>query len=666
MDRRRREAAGGVGKDDRLVLTALIAALIGLGAQQNVAEGYANDYVKTHAISAQYAVQQYVTDAVIQIASQVSDTLCQETKRLEEFLKGYIRMFSKEPYLGLPIREMSLSLFDQFIEIKHRIHVLKDAIFSRHPIPEEPMQEMGAGLPPPIFCTGSNHCAIASMLSLISVTCMLLGYTGNAPPKSFSIVLGDFFKSALKIRQDRCIVIENIFANLQIFLCLLGEQFPPYSPFLDRIFSVFSSRTFSKNSNGTCSLHEGSKEVLSSLKMLEESIQLLGDRLQHALLSCGSEHMHSHLHMDPRFISAFGLPCASLDIDLFTCVVQGLLPQIPFTAESMASFQLFGKTVGSGLQFDIKSNLFAAICDTQGRNSTFAAEQVDQAGTSHYYIVISYDGKFFLVDSLRTHVQEISQYLFLENVNVNGIVIFMRNQNSNPELSSSSSAQKLSAGGGTAAVSAQPSPSCRKPSVGGGADAVPHQPPPFFRHAQPPQRSSARGGEVTILHKPSGSFGHSQCTSASKSQPWMERLQENFENLFIQHLIDTAVKSSGKYNPSHHVATDLAFLFSIAFDVKNLRNVDSAFIYDVPSFTLCDFTTRHNIVTSFPIGKQMFRCTAVVFSDGNVIARPELKDLQKDNPRRDELRDDFHQEIKSYFQRFPRLVIDKMLIEPCA
>jgi hypothetical protein len=187
---------------------------------------------------------------------------------------------------------------------------------------------------------------------------------------------------------------------------------------------------------------------------------------------------------------------------------------------------------------------------------------------------------------------------------------------------------------------------------------------------QPPQKPSARGGEATVSHKPSGSFGHSQFTSASKSQSWMDRLQEIFQNLFIQHLNHTAVKSTGKYTPSpHDVANDLSFLSSIAFDVNNLRRLTSAFIYASCNVTLTDFTTRHNIVSSFWVsfldGDTMVRVTAVVFEDGHVIAAyPELKDLQKDDPRREQLRNDFYRDIETYFQRFPRLVIDKVLIEP--
>jgi hypothetical protein len=551
MEGRRQRAAGGQDEWKKVVLTALIAALIGLGAQQNVAEGYAKDYVKTHAISAQDAVQQYVDDAIIQIASQVSDTLCQETKTLEDLLKVYMSIFSKEPHLGLPIGE--LSLFDQVREIKHRIQVLKEAISSRHQILDEPMQKMGAGLPPPIFYSGSNdcaiasHCAIASMLSLISVTSMLLGYTGNAPPRSFSIVLGEFFKSAVKIRQDRCIVIEDIFKHLSTFLDILREQFPPYAPFLDRIFTLFSSKTFSKNKDGTCSPHEGSKEVLSYLKMLEESKESLGNSLQLALLSCGSEQVHSHLQMKPGAISAFCLPCESLNIDITTGEVLGRIPQIPFTAESMASFQLFGKTVGSGLQFDIASNLFAAICDTRGRNQNFSAEDAQNVGTSHYYLVIfTGGGSYFYVDSSRTNVQEISQEDFLRTVNDNGIVIFMRNrveqevpqQVAKIASQSHPSVRKHSTGGGAAAVPEQPAPSFRKPSAGGCgcADAEPsfgnaqasrqpriHTTKEMWQaynncgaevSAQPApssSKSSASGGAAAeVSHQSPPSFSHSQ------------------------------------------------------------------------------------------------------------------------------------------------------------
>jgi hypothetical protein len=149
----------------------------------------------------------------------------------------------------------------------------------------------------------------------------------------------------------------------------------------------------------------------------------------------------------------------------------------------------------------------------------------------------------------------------------------------------------------------------------------------------------------------------------------MEKLQEKFPNLFIQHLNDTAVKSTGKYTPSpHDVANYLSILSSIEFDfLDQIKYVDdSVFICIDLKVSSKDFTDRHSVVSSFRVGDIMCRVTAVVFSNGHVIDYPELKELQKGNPRRDQLRDDFYQDINSYFLRFPRLVIDKMLIEPCA
>jgi hypothetical protein len=244
--------------------------------------------------------------------------------------------------------------------------------------------------------------------------------------------------------------------------------------------------------------------------MLEESTELLGNRLQHAFLSCGYDQCHPHLQMKPGVVSAFGLPCASLDIDS-AGNVRGLLPQIPLTAESMASFPLFGKTVGSDSQFDIQANLIAAVCDTRKRNQHLDALDARSAGTSHYYLVIctSDDGRYFLVDSSRTAVQEISQEDFLRYVNDNGIVIFIRNRvehelfSSAPAVSSNAhdclaqarllyqaNAQQLAAvGGGAAAVPSKHLPELRLPrrirrgeaeaeesrqfSAGGGAAAIP-------------------------------------------------------------------------------------------------------------------------------------------------------------------------------------------------
>lgn len=472
MDRHRQITARGGSCAESLV-SMMIAVLLRVGVDQSAVAFVANSIITERPMPANSDMRKYAEEqAQIFIERErLSDRLVKEEEMLAERIAKYKRAFGTEPYLGLPIGEMSLP--DQIKEIQRQIQVLNYALSSRCAIPDEPMQEMGAGLPPPIFYTGTNHCAIASMLSLISILCMLLGYTGNAPKRSLSITLGDAFKRTLGISQDRCIVIEDIFKYLQIFLDILREEFPPYAPFLRRIFTLFSSKTFSRNIDGSCSLHSGSKEVSSFMNHLDESNESLENRLQQALLTCGSEPVHPHLQMDPGAISAFFLPCAIPD----NC--GGLVTQTPFTAESLRVFQLFG-TNCSNRQFGVTTNLFAAICDTQGRNSAFAAEQVAQAGTSHYYLVISYDGKFFLVDSSRTHVQQISQDVFLDNVNVNGIVIFMRNQNT--ELVSSSSSQKSSARGSAAAQrSAQP---CRSFSADGGEAAVQHQPPCSYGYSQ--------------------------------------------------------------------------------------------------------------------------------------------------------------------------------------
>jgi hypothetical protein len=488
---------------ERQTKDALASYLIDfLKTSKAAAERYASQYVRSHPISAHQSVNDYVQVAVDRMATDAFEELCGLTRHLDGLIFQYSAAFQKEPYLGLPIGE--LSLFDQITVIQSRIECLTRAISSRIAIPDEPEQQMSPQDPLPVFCTGSNHCSVASMLSLISYLCKGLGYTGNAPPRSFSIILGDAFKGALGIRQDRCIVIEEVFRNLDTFLQLLREHYPPYAPFLDRIFTLFSSRTFSRNADGTCSLHSKSKEVISSLNMLEESTELLGNRLQHAFLSCGSEQCHPHLQMKLGVISAFGLPCASLDIDSVGTVL-GLLPQIPFTAIDLASFQLVGNTVDSYSQFEIRANLFAAVCDTRGRNQHLDAGDAHSAGTSHYYLVIcTDDGRYFCVDSSRTAVQEISQEDFLRYVNDNGIVIFMRNR---VEHESFSSAPAVSSNAHDCLAQARllyQANAQQLAAVGGGAAAVPSthltEPrlPRRIRRAEESRQFSAGGGAAAI------------------------------------------------------------------------------------------------------------------------------------------------------------------------
>ena len=198
-----------------------------------------------------------------------------------------------------------------------------------------------------------------------------------------------------------------------------------------------------------------------------------------------------------------------------------------------------------------------------------------------------------------------------------------------------------SSAGGAAAVSAKPAQSSRKPSAGGGAAAVPYQPPQ--------------------------SFGHITHQGVVEPQTWQQKLQSFFHDLFIFHLVKNIIYSSGEHASSDdEFKTNTILLSSISFYAqKMLENVSSAFMFSAPDITFDEFKTVHRIVTSFQIGAQAFRCTAVVFNDGHVVAFPELKNLQKGDPRREPQREAFYSAIESHFQENPGVVIDKMLLEPC-
>jgi hypothetical protein len=596
----------GLEKMEGQIRYALIANLISfVGASKDAAEKYASKYVRSHPISAEQSVDDYVQVAVNRMASDASDRLQVLSAKLEGLILQYRTDFEEDPYLGLPISQ--LPLFDQITQITAQIECLKEAISSSNALPDEPEQQMSPQDPLPVFCTGSNHCSVAAILSLISYLCMGLGYTGNAPQRSLSDTLGDAFKGALGIRQDRCIVIEDIFKNLETFLQLLRENYPPYAPFLDRIFTLFSSKTFSKNTDGTCSPHEGSKEVLSYLKMLEESKESLGNRLQLALLSCGSQQCHSHLQMKPGVISAFGLPCASLDIDS-TGNVRGLLPQIPFTVKSMAPFPLFGKTIGSDSQFELQANLFAAICDTRGRNQNFGAEDAKNAGTSHYYLVICVGDRYFFVDSSRTNVQEISQVDFLQNVNDNGIVIFMRNrvEQEVPQQvakidSQSPLLQTPSAGCG--AVS-RPQPPL-KPSAGCATVSRP-QPPQktsagcgAVSRPQPPLKPSAGCGAAADQHQ-TFSFGHAQSTRHPEKYDGSEISGLRYNGAFYD-AITALIKKSASY-PDSFLVNNLTLVWD------DLQKACNNGVWVSGSFGFSDGPVKH-----------LFRAVGFRFYDGTVV-----------------------------------------------
>ena len=642
-----------------IFLTGLISALVRLGAQQIFAESSANDYCEKVTNKKKISEKKVsVEDAVKEIVSEVADKLEKETKVLETQVKKYKSIFEKEPYLGQPIGEMSL--FDQTTQIQHQIKSLKSAISSKTPILDEPKQKMGVGLPPPLFCTGLNHCSIASMLSFISYCCFFLGYSGEAPSRSFSMTFGKLFKESLKVASDRCIVIEDIFKNLQQFLQLLKEQYPPYSPFLGRIFSTFSSRTFKKLIHGGCSPIEGGKNISSNMTILEESVETLSTRIQNALLSCGSEEVHTHLQMTPGVVSAFGLPCAMPN----DC--GGLIPQVPLTANSLKEFKLFGTSL-DGCQFELKSRVCAAICDTRGRNQMIAAEQAKVAGTSHYYLIICKDSVWYCVDSSRTNVFCLSNEDALKSINKNGIVIFTINevdqQFQGNQAVSEKSSQRAVCGGGAVALPSKLSPqksSQRAVGGGGGAVALPSKPSP--------QKSSAVSGtDAPIPHHPSPCFGHTQNMHEPIAIPqFLQKLQQLFPYLVISHLFNhNPVIFSRKYCPTDDEQLWKTELLSSArFDALSKGCGNSAFVYQALNLTYEDVSNNYRLVPSFEINLKMFRLTAVVYKDDHFVAYPEIKSLPE-GERRNELRKSFLADIQQYSFRNPSVPITRMLFEPC-
>jgi hypothetical protein len=196
---------------------------------------------------------------------------------------------------------------------------------------------------------------------------------------------------------------------------------------------------------------------------------------------------------------------------------------------------------------------------------------------------------------------------------------------------------------------------------GGGPAAVP------AKSAQPCRKHSAGGGEARVQHKPPPSFAHSQPQAVATPQSWYVKLQKFFQSLDISILVNHIVSPSGQYQTTDSdIQKRLCLLSSVAFDARRtFEQIAEAFLYNAPNITHLDFTTTHNIVTSFKIAEQTFRCTAVVFNDGHVIAFPELKNLRIYDPKRDQQRKDFYDAINSHFQNNPRVVIDKMLFEPC-
>lgn len=533
MNRRQKAAGGGSCADS--LLSMMIAALLRVGADQSAVKSVAKSIIRDRPIPAHCDMQKYA-DEEAQIfidRDRLSNRLMREEDNVGKGIARYIRTFGKEPYFGLPIGEMSLS--DQIKEIQRQIQVLNDAFSSGRPIPDEPMQQMGAGLPPPIFCTGPMNCAIASMLSLVSTFCFILGYTGDAPQRSFSIQFGENFKeSVLGFLASQCIVVEDIFKHLREFLDLLEVFFPQYSPYLGKIFSIFSSTTFRTLTNGACVPIEDGVRTISMFTILDEKqsesdqekpipFDLSLEEVFNLKVLLGEEKVLSQTYLDPKILSAFALPCAMINDH------RGLIHQVGFTDRIFRPFICNGPHM-NGTNFVLTQILSAVICDTRGRNQAispviddgdntvkYSSEEWLQrvarsAGTSHYYLVICKDDVWFLVDSNRTNVQVLSREVVLQHVNVNGIMIFMCNDveqrvQEEPRLpqrvakiaSLPHSPQKSSTD--RADVPEQPAQSSRKPSAsGGGAAAVPcHQYLPSFEHMQVQSRKIIDGSNFPIM-----------------------------------------------------------------------------------------------------------------------------------------------------------------------
>lgn len=328
----------------------------------------------------------------------------------------------------------------------------------------------------------------------------------------------------------------------------------------------------------------------------------------------------------------------------------------------MASFQLVGITVGSGLEFDITSKLIAAICDTRGRNQNIGAEDAQNVGTSHYYLLIrTGDYRYFFVDSSRTNVQEISQENFIQHVNDNGIVIFMRNRVEQEvpqqvaKISSQSppSVRKHSAGGGGGAVPAPAALPCRKHSAGAAAASCPH----------PPQRFSASGGgAAAVPHQPPPSFGHMQSHQILPS--FMEKLKNLFPTLAICHYFANPVVYSGTYEPTEEDKKNyMCLLASVRHDAIASDKTASPFVYLAPKLTYEDVSQKHRLVASFDINKQSYRLVAVVYSDDYVVACPKISSLSEKD--RGDLRKSFHSDIKEYLYSNSGTTINKLLFVPC-
>lgn len=185
------------------------------------------------------------------------------------------------------------------------------------------------------------------------------------------------------------------------------------------------------------------------------------------------------------------------------------------------------------------------------------------------------------------------------------------------------------------------------------------------RQQPPPQQkpSAGGGGAAAIQHQSPPSFGHMQ--SPQRPPSFMEKLQSLFPALMISHYFANPVVCSGTYEPTEEdKKTNMCLLASARYDAIASDKTAGPFLYLLPGLTFEDVSKKYRLVTSFDIDKQPYRLVAVVYSDDNIVACPEISSLPE-GPPRNELRKSFHFDIKEYLLRNSGTSINGLLFVPC-
>jgi hypothetical protein len=554
MDRRRQQKTDS----NQLILAALIAALIGIGAQKNVAEGFAKEYMERNGIPSQVELESYIEEVVNQYLDSPNSTL----EQAQESKPPDIRVFDCGDY----------GIFR--------------ALIKRIP--------------------SDGDCFMLSVIAF-QQDCLM---KGESCP-NFQLdpsLLRDQVVRFMRLNQLNTTMCSGI-SLLQFFTLNYGPDVPS------------SSRRMLYRS-GQSSPKEGCFYV---------------DHLQSYLY----EMNKPGTHVDEAFIAAFAM-MFQLRVQVLTQALSEARPvksmdnpnlealialEVSFE-DSQRLLNKYSGDVNQAIDYVLKERKPEPVVD-----SSKIRWQIQPYGNSEQTIGL---------------VCSFGHYeLMLEPLS------------ENYEAEICLPPRKSSACGGVAAFSAQPAPSSRTPSACGGAAAVPAQTSPSCR-----KQHSARDAAAAVSHQPLPSFGYTQ-----EVPGWIKQFKGFFPRFSIDFLLQHMVMPSGKYQTTDEdLKKNAILLSSIEFDaLRMFESLDSAFLYVAPNLNGHEFQNVHSIVASFPIGQQMFRCTAVVFNDDHVIAsNPDLKHLENGNPKRDQLRKEFYAAIDAHFQKNPRVVIDKMLIEPCA